>query len=63
VELAERTGAERVSLLPYHRWSVSKYAALGKQYPMGDLEEIPEQELLEMKKSCESNGVEVTLGH
>ena len=63
VELAKRTGVERVSLLPYHRWSVSKYAGLGKQYSLGDLKEIPEQQLLELKKSCESNGVEMTLRH
>ena len=60
-ELAEKAGVERVSLLPYHRLSVSKYEGLGRQYPLGDLREISEERLLELKESPQSGGVEVTL--
>jgi len=61
VALAEKAGVERVSLLPYHRLSVSKYTGLGKKYPLEDLEEIQEERLLELKRIIQSDLVEVTL--
>jgi len=62
VELGKRLGVEKVSLLPYHRFSVSKYAGLGKIYPLKNLMEIPEDKLRDLKESSELAGIEVSLG-
>ena len=61
VALAKKYQVERVSLLPYHRLSVSKYAGIGKEYPLGGLKEISETKLEQLRDSCSLNGVEVTL--
>jgi len=61
VELGKSIGAEKVSLLPYHRLSVTKYAGLGKGYLLGRLTEIPEDRIRNLKKSSESAGIEISL--
>ena len=64
-ELACRTGAGKVSLLPYHGWGKGKYSGLGKQYRYngadGALE--PDSDLVNKCRSIlESHGLEVTVG-
>jgi glycyl-radical enzyme activating protein len=46
----------RVDLLPYHRFSLSKYQALGKVYRLGDLESPNADEVRRVANTLESHG-------
>lgn len=64
-ELASKTGAEKISLLPYHDWGKDKYSGLGKQYHHkgadGPLE--PDGAVVtKCKAILESYGLEVNIG-
>lgn len=64
-ELACRTGAEKISLLPYHDWGKGKYSSLGKQYGHGGADGKLEPDGDVVKKCrmvLESHGLEATVG-
>jgi pyruvate formate lyase activating enzyme len=53
---------EKVSLLPYHDFAKSKYAATGKAYPWKEISTISDEQVAEFKKLVESHGIEVDVG-
>jgi pyruvate formate lyase activating enzyme len=53
---------EKVSLLPYHGFGESKYAATGKTYPWKEIPTISDEQIAEFKKLVESHGIEVDVG-
>jgi pyruvate formate lyase activating enzyme len=61
VKMAGNCGAEKVSLLPYHRLGMSKYAGLGKRYELKDLREHDEKFFSHLKHSLEFEGVEIAI--
>jgi hypothetical protein len=64
-ELASKTRAEKISLLPYHEWGKGKYSSLGKQYGYNGAEGMLEPDSDVVKKCrvvLESHGLEVTVG-
>lgn len=52
---------QRVDLLPYHRFSLSKYQALGKDYRLGELPSPNEEEVRRVANNLESFGRVVTI--
>jgi pyruvate formate lyase activating enzyme len=64
-ELALRTKAEKISLLPFHEWGKDKYSSLGKQYGYDGADGIlePDSEVVKQcRKILESHGLEVAVG-
>jgi len=64
-ELASRTRAEKISLLPYHEWGKDKYSSLGKQYGHDGANGMLEPDSDVVKKYrvvLESHGLEVKVG-
>lgn len=64
-ELASRTRAEKISLLPYHDWGRGKYSSLGKQYGHSGADGTLQPDGDVVKKCrmvLESHGLEVTVG-
>ncbi len=64
-ELASRTGAEKISLLPYHEWGKDKYSGLGKQYGHNGEDGMLEPDsdvVTKCRKILESHGLEVKVG-
>jgi len=51
----------RVELLPYHRFGMTKYAGLGREYQLQALEPVRKDELEFAKKLGESFGIEVRI--
>ncbi len=51
-----------VELLPYHAYGRPKYQALGRTYPLEDLETLPDGRMLEYKEVIESYGLECRIG-
>lgn len=60
--LAEMRPA-KVSLLGYHEWGRSKYVALGRKYPCGEVDAPPKARLESIKGILEAEGLEVTIDH
>ncbi len=61
-ELARKIHAEKVSILPFHRWGELKIKQIGKRY-MGKKTEVPDKDhLQEIKAFIEDMGVKVTIG-
>ncbi len=54
-------GLSRVDLLPYHRFSVSKYRALSVEYPLTELASPVEEEVRRIAAKLESLGHVVTI--
>jgi len=52
-KFAAEVGVKEIHLLPYHRYGESKYAALGRTYPMGDTRTPTENEMLNFKAAAE----------
>ncbi len=59
--LALKLGVEKVSLLPYHEWGISKYEKLGKDYSFSFPGKISDERIEEIKKVFEKKGVVTTL--
>ena len=53
---------EKISLLPYHKFGESKYAAMGKVYPWKGIPTISDEQIGELKKLVESHGIKVDVG-
>lgn len=58
----ELESVTQIDLLPYHRYGVGKYARLGLDYPLKEIEEHTEDEVDVMCKHLESYGIPVTVG-
>jgi pyruvate formate lyase activating enzyme len=54
---------EKVSLLGYHEWGRSKYAALGRSYSCDEMGALPKARLEEIKRVLEAESLEVTIDH
>jgi glycyl-radical enzyme activating protein len=54
-------GLSRVDLLPYHRFSLSKYQALNKEYSLGELPSPDEAEVRRVASTLEAQGRVVTI--
>lgn len=54
--LARELGISELHLLPYHGLGERKYEALGKHYPLADFEQIPLEQIRELKSITEENG-------
>jgi len=51
---------ERVEVLPFHRLGVAKYAALGRQFPLGSTSPPSEAELARVRAQFSDHGLVVT---
>lgn len=60
--LGREIGAEKVSILPYHKLAEEKYKQLGKRYTMAGLEPPSQERLQQIQKFMESFGLQVTIG-
>ena len=60
--LTLKSSAEKISLLPYHRFGESKYAAMGKAYTWKEIPTISDERIGEFKRLVESHGIAVDLG-
>jgi len=54
--------AEKISLLPYHKFGELKYAAMGNTYLWEEPPLISDEQIDELKKLVESHGIEVDVG-
>ena len=54
---------EKVSLLGYHEWGRSKYAAVGRKYPYDEADPLPRARLESIGRALEARGLEVTIDH
>ena len=60
--LSLKPAVEKISLLPYHRFGESKYAALGKAYLWKETPTISEERIEQLKTLVASHGIEVDVG-
>ncbi len=60
--LGREIGAEKVSILPYHKLAEEKYKQLGKKYTMAGFEPPSTEHLQQVQKFIESFGLQVTIG-
>jgi pyruvate formate lyase activating enzyme len=60
--LGREIGAEKVSILPYHKLAEEKYKQLGKQYTLAATEPPSQEHLQQIQKLIESFGLPVTIG-
>jgi pyruvate formate lyase activating enzyme len=60
--LTLKPSVEKISLLPYHKFGESKYAAMGKAYPWKEIPTISDEQIGEFKRLVESHGIAVDLG-
>ncbi len=51
-----------IEVLPYHRLGMSKYHALGREYPMGDIAPLKKTDLFYLKEAGRELGVDVRIG-
>ncbi len=55
-------GVRELHLLPYHRLGEPKYEGLGREYPMGDIGNIPKEHMEMLKRTVEEVGLECHIG-
>jgi pyruvate formate lyase activating enzyme len=53
---------KELHLLPYHRYGEGKYAALGREYPMGDAKPPADAEMERFKQEVEKTGLLCRVG-
>ncbi|MBP2646177.1 MAG: glycyl-radical enzyme activating protein [Firmicutes bacterium] len=57
------TGVKEIHLLPYHKLGANKYELLGREYPIDDALQTPEEEdVYEYKKIVEEHGFRCIIG-
>jgi pyruvate formate lyase activating enzyme len=61
-ELGREIGAEKVSILPYHKLAEEKYHQLGKNYTLAHLELTSQERLAEIKNFIEGFGLQAAIG-
>jgi pyruvate formate lyase activating enzyme len=55
-------GVQQVNLLPYHLGGLGKHNNLDRDYPMGDVPALIDEDLLGAKKIIESKGLKAVIG-
>ncbi len=55
-------GVTELHLLPYHRYGEGKYAALGREYGMGDVTPPTDGEMALLKAEAEKTGLTCRIG-
>jgi pyruvate formate lyase activating enzyme len=60
--LTLKPSVEKISLLPYHKFGESKYAAMGKAYPWNETPTISDEKMGKLMRLVESHGIEVDVG-
>jgi pyruvate formate lyase activating enzyme len=60
--LTLKPSAEKISLLPWHKFGELKYSAMGKDYPWREIPTISDERIEGFKKLVESHGIEVDVG-
>ena len=53
---------EQIDILPYHRYGAGKYARLGLEYPLMELEEHTPEQVGLIQELVESYGIKTTIG-
>jgi pyruvate formate lyase activating enzyme len=53
---------EQVDILPYHRFGAGKYARLGLEYPLMDLEEYEPEKISAISEQVKGYGIKMTIG-
>ena len=53
---------EQIDILPYHRYGAGKYARLGLEYPLMELEEYAPEKITEIRTLVEGYGIKTTIG-
>jgi pyruvate formate lyase activating enzyme len=61
-DIAEKFKVDKVSLLSYHQWGMSKYARLGRTCPCSDIEVPSEQKIQAFNDLMQSRGLNATIG-
>jgi pyruvate formate lyase activating enzyme len=59
---AKLPGVTELHLLAYHRYGEGKYAALGREYSMGDVPTPTDAEMERLKREVEKTGLECRIG-
>ncbi len=54
---------EKISLLGYHEWGSTKYASLGREYPLDGTGALDKERLERLKEIMESEGLSVTIDY
>ena len=62
-QLGIKTGAEKVSLLPYHEWGKSKYKNLDKAYPAEGAKSPSNEYIQQLRDFIQSFGIKATIGN
>jgi pyruvate formate lyase activating enzyme len=62
VKFMKELRLNRIDLLPYHSLGKMKYARLGMEYRLADLEPYEKEDIAGIKESLESQGLEVGVG-
>ena len=55
-------GDHKIELLPYHKFGVSQYRVLSRDYPLPDLEPPPEERMRALEELVESYGIPAQIG-
>ena len=61
IHMKERN-IQRIDLLPYHSMAKNKYQKLGRSYELGELKQVPDERLSEIKEFLKSKGLLVASG-
>jgi len=61
MKLSKELGIKEIHLLPYHKWGVSKYKNLGRQYKFVDLEKVKNSTLEKLNLILELDGFKVSI--
>lgn len=62
IALAQETGAEKISLLPFNRYGDGKYLNLGRGIPMPSLKMLSKEKIEEVRLHLERSGIPVAVG-
>lgn len=61
--LGKRIGAEKISLLPYHKGGESKIEQIGRSYPFSEAKTPTDEQINILKEIIEMEGVRVSVGN
>ncbi|MDY7019294.1 MAG: glycyl-radical enzyme activating protein [Chloroflexota bacterium] len=57
-----KIGAEKISILPYHEWAISKYGQLGRRYALRGVKPPDDEQVQRTRELIEAFGIEVGIG-
>ena len=60
--ISSLNSVEQVDILPYHRYGAGKYARLGLEYPIVEMEEHSKEQIDMIRALVESYGIKTTFG-